>query len=373
MNTAVGRQRLYYMDVIKGIAIFIVVMGHVLTMCVRDIDRAVVFKFIGEIHMPLFFFISGWFTYKLTDDGRWLTPNLAGRFRQLIIPMVVVSSLWIFYFPHSGLESPLNSTFEGLWTDGYKNGYWFTLVLFEIMVIYALLTPILSRLTNMPARIMTVCALWALMLVMNQTVTAEVGGYCSLELMTRFFPVFMFGVLASSSKDNFNRLTTSQAVITSSILIGGVLLYMICWPWDIDGLTDYPIVINILRTLFHITISMIAIALTRPWCNRVFSSGRPCFMARVWTYLGAQSLAIYLLHYFFLFPLGATREALREMALGWTPTFVFAAVVAACIVTMVSGLIYIIKSSNLLSALLIGQTNHPKSKLNKSMFGFKPN
>ena len=42
-------------DLLKGIAIFMVVMGHVLTMCIRGIDSAALFKIIGEVHMPLFF------------------------------------------------------------------------------------------------------------------------------------------------------------------------------------------------------------------------------------------------------------------------------------------------------------------------------
>ena len=56
-------------DLLKGIAIFLVVMGHVLTMCIRDIDSSVAFKLIGEVHMPVFFFISGYFTYKTFWGG----------------------------------------------------------------------------------------------------------------------------------------------------------------------------------------------------------------------------------------------------------------------------------------------------------------
>lgn len=53
--------QLTYFDVLKGIAIFLVVMGHVIVFCVRGIDATPHFKFIGSIHMPLFFFISGYF------------------------------------------------------------------------------------------------------------------------------------------------------------------------------------------------------------------------------------------------------------------------------------------------------------------------
>ena len=52
-------KRLGYFDIIKGVAIFFVVMGHVITMCIRDIDNAFIFKLIAQTHMPLFFFVSG--------------------------------------------------------------------------------------------------------------------------------------------------------------------------------------------------------------------------------------------------------------------------------------------------------------------------
>ena len=85
------KQRLVYFDILKGMAIFMVVMGHVLTMCVREIDRAALFKFLGEIHMPLFFFISGWFTMRVADDGHIARPGLSKRFFQLLVPMVAMS------------------------------------------------------------------------------------------------------------------------------------------------------------------------------------------------------------------------------------------------------------------------------------------
>lgn len=140
-----NKPRMHYMDLLKGIAIFMVVMGHVLTICIRDIDAATIFKIIGEVHMPIFFFISGWFTYKATADGRIRRPDLRRRALQLIVPMVIVSTLWVLQFPYSGLRSPMAPGFDGLWTSEYKNGYWFTPVLFVIMALYALLAPVILR------------------------------------------------------------------------------------------------------------------------------------------------------------------------------------------------------------------------------------
>ena len=80
------KQRIEYFDLLKGIAIFLVVMGHALTMCIRGIDAAFLFKLIGQVHMPIFFFISGFLTYKDT----FAPPALMKRFLQLIIPFFVV-------------------------------------------------------------------------------------------------------------------------------------------------------------------------------------------------------------------------------------------------------------------------------------------
>ena len=103
------KKRVAAFDVLKGIAIYLVVMGHVLTMCIRDIDSAVLFKLVGQIHMPIFFFISGYFTYKLTGNGDFAMPNLRKRFWQLIIPFLAVSALWMCIFRTAVCNRPCRS------------------------------------------------------------------------------------------------------------------------------------------------------------------------------------------------------------------------------------------------------------------------
>ena len=70
------RHRIEHFDLLKGIAIFLVVMGHVITMCIRGLDAAFIFKLIEQVHMPIFFFISGYFTYKASAERTFITPGL---------------------------------------------------------------------------------------------------------------------------------------------------------------------------------------------------------------------------------------------------------------------------------------------------------
>lgn len=343
------KQRLVYFDILKGMAIFMVVMGHVLTMCVREIDRAALFKFLGEIHMPLFFFISGWFTMRISDDGRIVRPGLSKRFFQLLVPMVAMSSLWVWYFPHSGLQSPLNSTFQGLWLDEWKNGYWFTMTLLEVILIYTLIVPVLNRCRGLLLSSTLILAVWAALLVLCEVLPAEFLGVSSFRLTVRFFPVFVAGALAARYKDGFGKLCAKGSTVTVALIAGAALLYFICWPWEFKSVTEGQLgelTVTVARSTFHILLAILAISLVRTWGDTT--------LTRPWQYMGRKSLAIYLMHYFFLFPMGIFRETLVSMGLGFTPLFVFSAVCAACIIAVTLMMESIISKSPLLSAILIG-------------------
>lgn len=352
-------------------AIFMVVMGHVFTMCVRDIDKAPIFKFIGQIHMPLFFFISGWFTFKLIESSKVKKPNLGQRAMQLLIPMVFMSSLWIWYFPHSGLQSPLVSTFAGLWGESFKNGYWFTLVLYVIMVIYALFCPLFSLTKRIGPSILATLAVWSVLLGVRMMMPADLAGYLSFDLIVDFWPVFVFGAIAARHKDAFARVTSSGTWFTVCLLTGSALLYYLCWRWEFDNYfgNAADVVYSIAQSGFHICLAVVAIAVIKPWSDKLYSVENPTFgvgrrFADCWQLLGRRSLAIYLLHYFFLFPLGVCREGLLALNLSFVPLFGFAFVIAALIISVVLGVDAVISRSPILALLMTGQVaKRPKKTL----------
>ncbi|MDE6301237.1 MAG: acyltransferase family protein [Muribaculaceae bacterium] len=359
--TPAKKVRLYEFDMLKGVAIFMVVMGHVLTMCVREIDHAPLFKLIEKIHMPLFFFISGWFTFKLTADGAVKCPDMLSRARQLLLPMVVVSSIWVWYFPHTGIESPLDSTFAGLWSDTWKNGYWFTLSLFLLIALYALLTPLLSRMRSASSGAALTVAVWAVLILINFTAPAKWLAYASFPQAATYFPAFMLGVLGRRHREGFMKIVNSSVAQTVLLLAGGICVFLLYWRWKY-GVSDLGDML--LRGVFHVCLAPVAMAVFGPWARKAYSADAPAsatLMPRIWTLLGKESLGIYLLHYFFLFPLGAVaREWLKSMAVGFVPTLVFSATVSAVVIACVLGLIKLIEPSRLITLLLTGK--YEKSK-----------
>lgn len=348
------KQRLKYFDMMKGLAIFTVVMGHVLTMCVRDVDKAPVFKFIGEIHMPLFFFISGWFAVKLTESGRLAAPSLLSRARRLLLPMLGASTLWIYYFPVSGLQSPFDSTWSGLWLNEWKNGYWFTFVLFGISAVYTALVAVLRHFPSFLAGLIIALAAWIIIGVLYYTLPPVWVSALSIELIFTFFPVFMAGVLARRHSSAFMRLCASSGAVTVSLLATALCMAFVCWPWKYSFGTSLNVVIA--RIILHISLVIIVLAAVRPWSERAFDVDRtrPARFAALWAFLGDKSLAIYLLHYFFLFPMPFMRPWLEAFDLALVPLTVFAAIVAIPVVALSVCADYVLSFSAFFRTFLTG-------------------
>ena len=354
--------RIAYFDLLKGIAIFMVVMGHALTMCIRGIDSAFAFKLIAQVHMPIFFFVSGYFTYKATAAGAWARPNLKKRFLQLIIPFVTMSTLWTLYFPHCPLQSPLATTIPDMLQSYWKSGYWFTLCLFEMMLVYWLLTFALSRLKRTWMQVALMIVVYGVLIALSVNFADEDANvdWVGFGLLAQFYPVFMMGALAHKCRGAFERICHSNGCITASILVFGVIWYAIVYPWDMPWGDFQPVCTAIkfaAMPVMHLALMVVMIALVEPWGKRAAEAGQhPDVVTRYFFWLGRESLAIYVCHYFFLFPLTALQEPMRQLGLATVPLTATAAVVAFAVIAVTALAIEVIKRSRWLSFLLIGKS-----------------
>lgn len=83
-----SRQRNVCIDMTRGLAIILVVLGHSLQHTLQDYDENIIFRVIYSFHMPLFMFISGFVNYGGKKNCSWMKR----RTKSLLIPFVV----WIF-------------------------------------------------------------------------------------------------------------------------------------------------------------------------------------------------------------------------------------------------------------------------------------
>lgn len=131
-------KRIEYIDAMRGFMMILVVFAHISLYAYHEniVTWGSVFV---QFHMSLFFFVSGFVLYKHERiwTGLTLCEFLWQKFKVQIISTVC------FLFVYS-LWSSL--TWDNVWSDKYKAGYWFTLSLFEYFVLYMLFDAVLQRL-----------------------------------------------------------------------------------------------------------------------------------------------------------------------------------------------------------------------------------
>lgn len=324
-----------------------VVMGHTLIVCMDSMRGCVPARLIAGIHMPLFFFISGWFTARLDSSGRLAVPDLKRRFTQLIIPTAVAGSLYFLVLPSLGLAGGEDLSFSKFWLSPSKMGYWFGICLFEIMLVYTLMLPLLRKVKSATATLALSFGVCAALLVIASVAKSVTEPLEVLEVGCYLFP-FMTGVVASRHRDDFERLLHNNAVMTASIIVLSVCLWFQTNPVEMRYIV-------IARLISHVPLALLAVAVFKPWSDLQYSRPQgPGIAASTWAYLGRNSLGIYLLHYFFLFPLREVESWIAPMCPGFVPLTVTAIFWAVMITACVCGIIEMLKPSRFLSRILTG-------------------
>lgn len=187
--------RIKYIDALRGFTMFLVVFMHVMILSfgVEDSVLSVLFK---RIRMPMFFFISGYIGFKALDkftrQGTWELLKKKS-FVQLVPTFIFFS---IYKLCTGG--TPLSFFSEGLL------GYWFTLSLFELFLIYYVTSRFFAVLSSHGGSkmqdilyMMLIMTTWAIGLTMAHD---AVGGHSVinvLNLQNTFvnMPFFLTGLL----------------------------------------------------------------------------------------------------------------------------------------------------------------------------------
>lgn len=152
-------KRISYIDQLKGIAIFLVVLGHLIGHNAGSGNG--LWTFIYSFHMPLFMFISGYLA-SVTSTEEALSWSKIGRTilkksRTLLLP----SLTWGIAIPYLLLEKTETSLPSVIndWLQIWGGGLWFLNTLFVLSLLFLLYKAVVQRLRNQ--------SLWVHLLVLG--------------------------------------------------------------------------------------------------------------------------------------------------------------------------------------------------------------
>ncbi len=128
-----GRSAL--VDLVRGIAILLVVLGHAIQRHTVAFDASPLFRAIYSFHMPLFIAVSGYLAYGRLQRG--FGKTVRRKTLQLVVPFLswYVVAYLVTSIGNRTLVSPV-SWVAALWASP-DNGLWFLWVLFLCFVIAA--------------------------------------------------------------------------------------------------------------------------------------------------------------------------------------------------------------------------------------------
>ena len=343
--------RIVYVDSMKGIAILLMVMGHVIAWqfpnpneILNDSPRSAMFlfRFIYSFHMPLLMFCSGLFALHIKDYSlKNVGKAIWKRFLTLIVPFFCAGLIQNIIKP--------NQLFD----------YWFLWMLFQFIVVVLLIDWLCSFIPKYGQILSTIS-----IVVISLSVHLFYHKFYFLEHKPlidvdhwRFFLFFCMGVICARY-DLCTKWLSKNWVYSLALLVFGFLTY---WCTIMGNYIPKQSI-----TWCLIPISAIVA------CVYLFKEGLANNQSRSLMWLqdiGRHSLEIYIIHFFFLFRIYPIGEFVLEQANtdGGGRTIFFAqattSFVASVIIIALCYLVMnIINKSNILSQMLLGRKSEMKNE-----------
>lgn len=274
------KQRIEYIDAMRGFTMILVVFAHVCHFCLGDSRMGYNAIFI-LFRLPCFFMISGWLFESVAQRPFWSVAKHKA--------MVQLLPTFIFLL----LLAPPPEFFHQLGT--LKGGYWFTFALFEYFILYMLITRFSRKWTPLFAITVTIGAfIYARYYdsirssaVGYQLWLIDLSGFLSVTTW-RLFLFFYLGACIRRHFDAFIRWTDKPFVVVLTTALFAFIastshhdnLLFEMFRFYGGGISGMVMVFTFFR-------------LSASWLQK-------WHVSKTLQYVGTRTLDIYLLHYFFL-------------------------------------------------------------------------
>lgn len=253
-------------DYVRGLAMLSIVIGHLYYYSGRY-QGALAFDVCNCIELPVFMYVSGLLAH-VSIDRYGFRKLLFTRCIRLLFPFIS------FYIIKS-LQKP--NLWTDFWLEEFKRGYWFMLVLFELMITLSFVKSLATRLGVKSYWVNGAFFGLVVLFIVLLPKGSMFNQLLCVNLYAHYYPFFMLGYY-SYCIDRW--LTMRYAPV---YLLAFVVAFCFCH----NGFGVMKIACNLSSLLFLMTV-----------CQ---SPRKP--LQQVLAYVGVNSLQVYMLHSFLLFQL----------------------------------------------------------------------
>lgn len=286
-----AENRNQFVDIMRGIAMLLVVLGHTMTGCTVDSQKSFLFNIIWSLQMPLFILISGYVTKysRPIFDGNGLWKYVKRRTVAYMLPWAVWSFLvrGIIF----GEDGFLNVK-HLLWN--MDSGYWFLATIWTISIIFGVASFVAERASkeNLLKKqiVLLGCYLAGMVLLVGIGVILGLS-FFAIKLTLYYMPFYYAGFLYGQFDDRMKESEIGKKMIDSVVAICFVM-----WLFVILGFSLYEMSDGGVAIILRAATSLAGCIAVCGLCKGIFSEKWGGTLA----WVGEHSLEVYLTHYLLL-------------------------------------------------------------------------
>ena len=235
---AKAENRNQFVDIMRGIAMLLVVLGHTMTGCTVDSQKSFLFNIIWSLQMPLFILISGYVTKysRPISDGKGLWKYVKRRTVSYMLPWAVWSFLvrGIIF----GQDGFLNVK-HLLWN--MDSGYWFLATIWTISMIFGVASFVAERASkeNLLKKQIVLLGCYLVGMVLLVGIGAVLGlSFFAIKLTLYYMPFYYAGFLYGQFDDRMKESETGKKMIDSAVAICFVMWLFVILRFSLYEMSD---------------------------------------------------------------------------------------------------------------------------------------
>lgn len=317
-----------FVDIMRGIAMLLVVLGHTMTGCTVNSQQSFLFNIIWSLQMPLFVLISGYVTKysRPISDSKGLWKYVKRRTIAYMLPWAV----WSFMIRGIifGQDEFLNVRYL-LWN--MDSGYWFLATIWTNSMIWGIASFIAERLSKenvLKKQVMLLLCYLAGMALLTGIGLLLGLSFFAIKLTLYYMPFYYAGFLYGQFDDKIMKSESDKKIGDCVVAVCFVIWLYVILRYSLYDMADSGFAI-ILRAATSLAGCIAVCGL----CKGIFSDK---IGGLAW--VGKHSQEVYLTHYLLLSMIKLDRTPIFYSPVGLTLVLVNYIITVALTAMMVMAL-----------------------------------